>query len=375
MAHAYTPGLRVADLTVVRKERRLPLPGEVLVNVGDQVTATQVVARTELPGNVESVNVANRLGVPPEDVPHCMLKQEGDRVDKGEIIAQSKSFFGLFKSSCQATVAGTIETVSSVTGQVLLREPPLPVEVAAYIDSIVTEVIPREGVMVEAPATFIQGIFGIGGEIQGELVMVCSSPDEILDADRLTEAVRGKIVVGGSLVTAAAIRKAIAVGARGIIAGGLHDKDLREFLGYDLGVAITGNEDKGITLIVTEGFGKIRMAEGTFSLLKRCEGLQCSMNGATQIRAGVIRPEVVIPRESEEHGIDVETGEGAGNMVIGSPIRAIREPYFGRLGHVTELPSELQRVESETMVRVLQVEFEDGTRAIVPRANVELIEK
>ena len=177
------------------------------------------------------------------------------------------------------------------------------------------------------------------------------------------------------MVTAAAIRKAIAVGAKGIIAGGLHDKDLREFLGYDLGVAITGNEDKGITLIVTEGFGKIRMAEGTFTLLKRCEGLQCSMNGATQIRAGVIRPEVVIPREGEEREEETGPGEGAGNMVIGSPIRAIREPYFGRLGKVAELPSELQRVESETMVRVLEVEFEDGTRAIVPRANVELIEK
>ena len=205
MAHAYTPGLRVAELTVVRKERRLPLPGEVLVKVGDRVKATQVVARTELPGNVESVNVANRLGVPPEDVPQCMLKKEGDSIQKGEVIAQSKSFFGLFKSSCQATVTGTVETVSSVTGQVLLREPPLPVEVRAYVDGIVTEVLPREGVMVETPATFIQGIFGIGGEIQGELVMVAESPGDILDADRLTEAVRGKVAVGGSLVTAAAI--------------------------------------------------------------------------------------------------------------------------------------------------------------------------
>lgn len=374
MAHAYTPGLRVAELTLVSKERRLPLPGEVLVKVGDRVKATQVVARTELPGNVESVNVANRLGVPPEDVPQCMLKREGERIEKGEVIAQSKSFFGLFKSSCQATVTGTVETISSVTGQVLLREPPLPVEVRAYIDGVVTEVLPREGVVVETPATFIQGIFGIGGEVQGQLVMVVSSPDDVLDAEHLTEAVRGKVVVGGSLVTAAAIRKAIAVGAKGILAGGLHDKDLKEFLGYDLGVAITGNEDKGITLIVTEGFGKIRMAEGTFDLLRRCQGMECSLNGATQIRAGVIRPEVVIPRQDrrpEQEG----ASEGAGNMVVGSPIRVIREPYFGRLGRVSDLPAELQRIESETMVRVLEVTFEDGKRAIVPRANVELIEK
>ncbi len=374
MAHAYTPGLRVAELTLVRKERRLPLPGEVLVTVGERVKATQVVARTELPGNVESVNVANRLGVPPEDVPQCMLKKEGDPVQKGEVIAQSKSFFGLFKSTCLATVTGSVETISAVTGQVLLREPPLPVEVRAYIDGVVTEVRPCEGVVVETPATFIQGIFGIGGETQGQLVVVVDSPDDVLDAERLTEDLRGKVVVGGSLVTAAAIRKAISVGAKGILAGGLHDKDLKEFLGYDLGVAITGNEDKGITLIVTEGFGRIRMADGTFNLLKRCEGMECSINGATQIRAGVIRPEVVIPRH-DVTTVEETTKEGTGNMVIGSPVRVIREPYFGRLGTVTQLPPELQRIETETMVRVLEVQFEDGTRAIIPRANVELIEK
>src|SRR2546428_247093 len=32
MAHAYTPGLRVTDRAVLRRERRLPLKGEVLVS-------------------------------------------------------------------------------------------------------------------------------------------------------------------------------------------------------------------------------------------------------------------------------------------------------------------------------------------------------
>ncbi len=374
MAHAYTPGLRVADLTTVQKERRLPLPGDVLVSVGDVVEATQVVAKTELPGNVESVNVANRLGVPPEDVPHAMLKKEGDSVEKGEIIAQSKSFFGLFKSSCMATVKGTIENISSVTGQVLLREPPLPVQVAAYVDGVVTEVMPREGVVVETPASFIQGIFGIGGEVNDQLTMVSSSPDQILDAGDLNESHQGKIVVGGSLVTAQAIKRAVQLGVTGIISGGLNDKDLKEFLGYDLGVAITGNEDKGITVVVTEGFGEIGMAGGTFELLKRCEGKQCSMNGATQIRAGVIRPEVVIPRK--DRAVAAEGGDSTemGNMAIGSPVRAIRQPYFGKIGTVSALPPELRKVESETLVRVLEITFEDDSKAIIPRANVELIE-
>ena len=59
---------------------------------------------------------------------------------------------------------------------------------------------------------------------------------------------------------------------------------------------------------------------------------------------------------------------------IGTPVRVIRHPYFGKLGSVTELPSPLQQLESESKARVLEVEFDGGKRALIPRANVEMIE-
>jgi hypothetical protein len=55
-------------------------------------------------------------------------------------------------------------------------------------------------------------------------------------------------------------------------------------------------------------------------------------------------------------------------------LRCIRDPYFGRLGKLKRMIPEPQVVQSETKVRVLEVEFEDGTTAIVPRANVEMID-
>ncbi len=48
MAHSYTPGLKVTASTRIRRERKLPLPGDVLVTVGQTVTADTIVARTEL---------------------------------------------------------------------------------------------------------------------------------------------------------------------------------------------------------------------------------------------------------------------------------------------------------------------------------------
>jgi hypothetical protein len=44
------------------------------------------------------------------------------------------------------------------------------------------------------------------------------------------------------------------------------------------------------------------------------------------------------------------------------------------LGKVSDLPSPLQVLESESKARVLEVTFDNGEKTIVPRANVELIE-
>lgn len=375
MATAYAPGLTVSARTLFRKERRLPLKGDVMVEKGQRIKAEDVVARTELPGKVFPVNVVQKLNIPPQDVRQAMLFKEGDTVRQDEAMARASSFFGLFSSTCLAPVNGTIESVSEVTGQVMMREAPIPVELKAFFDGTVAEIVPDEGVVVETEAAFMQGIFGIGGETVGPLCMVARDPDEVLDASSITDAHKGKIVVGGSMVTAQALTTAVAKGVVGIIAGGIDDQDLKDFLGYDLGVAITGNEKKGLTLILTEGFGPIRMAEKTFGLLKRHDGKKTSINGATQIRAGVMRPEIIIPLAAGETTEQLGAATGTGAMIPGSAIRIIRQPWFGDLARVTDLPVELTVLDSEAKVRVVAVELQKtGERVVLPRANVEIIE-
>ena len=377
MAQAYTPGLKVTKGTTIQKERRLPLQGEVLVEAGTTVQAEDVVAKADLPGNVQLLNVANLLSVPAEEVIEYMLKPIGEAITKDEIIATTKGLFGLFKSQARSPIDGTIEAVSDVTGQVILREPPIPVEVKAYTDGTVTEIAPNEGVTVETYGTYIQGIFGVGGETVGNLTVAVAGPSDELAAEQILPEHRGNILVSGSLVTTDAIQKAIQQGVKGIIAGGIDDSDLRELLGYELGVAITGSEEIGITLVITEGFGRIAMAEQTFALLKARKGMKTSINGATQIRAGVVRPEILIPIMPEVAETASEAADGAaeGILEVGSSVRIIREPYFGKLGRVTELPVELQNLETEARVRVLRVELKDGQQTTLPRSNVEAIEE
>mgnify|MGYP001228880332 FL=1 len=372
MAHSYTPGLKVLKKTIFKKERILPLKGDVLVKVGDQLTPDTIVASTNLPGNVQMLKVSNILNIDPKDVVDALQVKEGQEVKKGDIIAETSGIFGMFKSSVESPVDGTIESISQSTGRIVVREAPIPVEVDAYVSGVVDEVIENEGIILKSNAAFIQGIFGIAGEKRGELLLASSGPSEELTADQITADMKGKILIGGSFLSLDAYKKALSVQVAGIVVGGFNYYDLKAVLGYNLGVAITGTEKLNTALIVTEGYGSIPMSEATFSLLKENNGKAASINGATQIRAGVIRPEIVIPIDTGNTDDDSKSKMPEG-IKEGSTVRVIRSPNFGKIGKVISLPAELNKMESETMVRVAEINI-DGKNILIPRANLEMVE-
>lgn len=374
MAHAYTPGLKVIKKTVVRKTRRLPLIGEVVVKKGDKVKAEDVVATTNLPGNVIPVNLANILNIDSSEIPDLLIKKVGDSLERGDLIAETVGIFGFFKTKAISPATGTLESVSRITGQAIIREAPIPVSVQAYIGGEITNIIKNEGVEVSTAASFIQGIFGIGGECRGEIKILTEDITTPITEDMITEDCKNKVLVGGSFLSLEAFKKAEKIGAIAVVVGGFNYSDIKSIVGYDIGVAITGQEEIGTTLIITEGFGEVGMANLTFDLLKSHEGKMASVNGATQIRAGVIRPEIIIPLDGKTK-IDESTAELFG-MDIGAEVRVIRSPYFGILGEVTALPHELQRLESGSLARVAKVRLYDSKKEVLlPRANLEMIEK
>ena len=378
MAHSYTPGLKVLKKTLFKKERILPLKGKVLVKKGDKVTPDTIVASTNLPGNVQMLKVNNLLNIEPQDVKNCLKVKEGDLVKKGDLVAETAGIFGMFKSSVESPVDGTIESISDTTGRVVVREAPVPVEIDAYVQGQIEEIISEEGIVLTSNAAFIQGIFGIAGEKRGKIKILVSNPEDEITEDMISADLKGKIVVGGSFISLAAYKKAINLKVAGVVVGGFNYFDLKAVLGYNLGVAITGTEDLATALIVTEGYGLIPMSNATFSLLQTYDGQEASVNGATQIRAGVIRPEIVIPLSEDSSNLSDVNKEPEG-IKEGSLVRVIRAPYFGRLGTVSSLPSELHKMESETMVRVANILLKKTKdlkeeEILIPRANLEMVE-
>jgi hypothetical protein len=373
MGHAYTPGLKVSHAAAWRRRRVLPIPGDVLVAAGDRVEPDTVVARALLPGNVVTMYVSRTLGVAPADLADLLLVAEGGEVARDQPVARSKGIFGMLKQTALAPTTGVLESVSRVSGQAIFREAPIPVEVLAYVAGEVASVDQGLGVEVAARGTMVQGIFGIGPETHGPVVLVGADPERPLRPEDLRDEHAGAVLVGGSMAGLDVLERAIEARVAALVTGGIDAADLKGLLGYDLGVAITGSETVGLTLVVTEGFGELAMSPRTHRLLAAAAGRTASVSGATQIRAGVVRPEVLVPGDVGELE---RTAVDTGMLSVGSVVRIIRDPHFGTLGKVVELPPEPRALDTEARVRILTVALASGGGQVtLPRANVELVDE
>ncbi|MGB9608526.1 MAG: hypothetical protein ACPL7E_08320, partial [bacterium] len=121
MSQAYTPSLTITPYAVLRKTRKLPIKGEVLVKVGERVKPESIVARAFLPGAAHIVKAGELLGVAGEDLERHLLKRVGDKVEENEVVASATSFFGLSKKFVRSPIKGTIENISPLTGNITIR--------------------------------------------------------------------------------------------------------------------------------------------------------------------------------------------------------------------------------------------------------------
>ena len=375
MSRALTPGLQVCARTRVRKLRELPLSGQVMVELGQEVDAHQVVACALVPGELHVLRIPERLGLDPDEVLEDLRIQEGQQVENGAVLCEHQSFFGLLKSRFVSPVSGQVEFINVRSGHVGLREVARPLSLLAHVSGRVVSIEAGKSVTIETECALVQGIFGIGGEQRGTLrLLAVPAGREVQEID-LPEQIKGSILVGGTRPSLQALQAAARQGAAGWVVGSIDDRALAGYLGYDLGIALTGDEDLSMTVIITEGFGRMPIAGRILEVLARFDGSPASINGATQVRAGALRPEIIVS------GLETKLEEGPSSAIlsreqeleVGSFVRIIRVPYFGQRAKVLSLPVELQTLETGARARVLEAELEGGRRVFVPRTNVELV--
>ena len=150
---------RVTPLAHIQRERLLPAPGEILVEIGERVEPTQVVAQATYTEEFHTVPIARKLKIKPSKVKSTLRVEVGEAVRKNEVIAARG---GLSSRSVRAPADGILTAVGS--GRALIEPKPKTIELAAYIPGRVSKVMAGEGVRIETMGALIQGKWGCGGE-------------------------------------------------------------------------------------------------------------------------------------------------------------------------------------------------------------------
>ncbi|TAH50363.1 MAG: hypothetical protein EYC68_14395 [Chloroflexota bacterium] len=357
------PETRLSNTVRIRRERRLPIPGEVSGAIGMRIGAQDILARAYPPKQRRALSLTRVIGVREADVPKRLLKQVGDPVEAREIIIAKPISMGVQRLVYRAPEAGQITAIQG--SWMIMDVYGSPYDVPALYRGTIVSVTPRQGGIVEAQGALVQGAWGSGKEAVGVIKCFGSSPDAILDANVLREDARGSILIAGG-VTSAALERAHELQASGIVVGSL-DPNLRAR-------ALTLN----LPLLATEGFGTAPMSTPVFELLNALNGQEAALNARYQSRGrDASRPELFVPLVlSRMQQSDEESEAKRPAVAPNARIRGICEPNLGRVG---TLPSELVlkwvATEAGTQLPAVEVEWENppGEREAVPWTNLELI--
>lgn len=368
-----TPSLVVTAQTEFLIRRELPVKGTINVQPGQLVRYDEVIGESVKEGELFLIKVTEELGIEPDRISRVVTKNVGDKVLENEVIAIHKGLFGLFSSEITSPISGVIEFISIKTGHLGIRMPSTTLTVTAFVTGVVKEIEDEKGCIISGNGALIQGAFGVGGERVGRIKVLPVSPETALTPEHITaDLVAGDIIVGGTNPSVQFFNKARECGIIGIVTGGCSDEIIEEVSGKAHGVAVTGDEPISFTIILTEGFGAVPLSEKVIAVAKAHEGKIASIQGMTQVRAGAVRPFVMIASE-DRAATSPEIKERDEGFKLGQRVRLIQMSRFGQQGTIKELPIQPQKIATGAVVRVMEVSLTSGENIIVPRANVEVV--
>ncbi|HZU87347.1 MAG TPA: hypothetical protein VFF78_07675 [Anaerolineaceae bacterium] len=342
----------ILPVTLISRTRVLPTKGKVLVHLDQHVNATDVIAEARQPGQHQLVDVRRGLGISSKkDISALIERRVGDKLQKGDIIAQSK---GLFARIVSAPVDA--EIVSIFSGKVLLETAGGTIYLKAGISGTVTEVLPEYGATIETNGMLIQGVWGNRGIDQGVLLNLANNPNDELTPARLDVSMRGAVVLGGHCNQAAALQAAAELPLRGLVLGSMTANLLP--------VASKLN----IPILLLEGFGNIPINTAAFKLLSSNEKRDLTVIAQPWNRMTGERPELVInlPTNAAQAPELVD-------LLPGTTVRITSMPHSGKIGTLEKIPAGMSILPNRLRAQSALIRMEDNELIVVPLANLDVL--
>jgi hypothetical protein len=222
----------------------LPFPssGKVLVKKGDSVAADQVLAKGERVVEKE-INLVITLRIPPKKIFDFLTKSLGSKISQGELLAERKGIFG--KKQIFSPYEGTLESLSE-EGVLKIKVAQEKVEIKTPLAGKVTA-IGKDNLEISFPARKIVGVWGIGGQALGQLVVLGSQEKEVSLFD-IKGDLQGKVVAFSGELTPGFWHKAVACGLMGIVCGKLSHEQFSQGLEREasLPLLVVGDGKEGL---------------------------------------------------------------------------------------------------------------------------------
>jgi hypothetical protein len=300
-------------------ERFLPHPGAVMVRVGQQLEGFDPIGRTTVPERWAVVDLERSLGLRDPDLSRVLLKGQGERVSKGEVIAQTgRRFVG--RRQCLAPADGTITAVGP--NWMVLTTQTRDIELQALVRGQVSQVIPNRGAVIEATGAYLEGACGLAVENFGVIQRASEAPDALLEAKDITVGMHNSILIGGRALTPETLQRAAEMRISGIVVGSL-----------DAALLTLGNPE-GVAVVATEGFGDVPMSPSTFETLTKLEGHEAAILRPPPQSYGHPRPAIVVLSDGQEVG----PWPAATPATVGSQVQTLREPFKRQEGTIIAVP-------------------------------------
>lgn len=232
------------------------------------------------------VQVAKRMRKQPRTIRNLLRVQVGDFVFEDENLINLTRARDMTGDIIKAPNTGYITKVDTTRGEVTIQYKKTPVSYQIGFNCQVVSLEHKKSVTIEYEATEYNGVIGFGRGNFGELLYLSNLSD---DSD-----LNNKIIVYDGAVTQQDLEFLTTKKISGLIIAGIDMKAVVQFIGKEIGVALTGNEDVSYPLILMNGFGDYKLSAEFVETVKKNEGHNCYLNPATQIRAGVTRPKISI---------------------------------------------------------------------------------